>query len=64
MLNAHRPALLVSILSLHCTGTWPRSVLLALLTPNAMTDRETEELEEGEVKLESESPCQACCLQA
>lgn len=62
MLNAHRPALLVSILSLHCTGTWSRSVLLGLLTPNAMTDKETEEVEEGEVKLESESPCWACCL--
>lgn len=38
-------------------GSWPRSVLLALLTPNAAAaDREAEELEEN--------PRLGCCLRA
>lgn len=32
-------------------SSWPKSALLSLLAPKAMSNKETEELEEGEVKL-------------
>uniref|UniRef100_A0A663LS88 Mitochondrial ribosomal protein S7 n=1 Tax=Athene cunicularia TaxID=194338 RepID=A0A663LS88_ATHCN len=51
-----KTCILVSALSLPFPGFWPRFVLLGLLTPNAMSDKDTEELEEKEVKPELENP--------
>uniref|UniRef100_A0A663LS32 Mitochondrial ribosomal protein S7 n=1 Tax=Athene cunicularia TaxID=194338 RepID=A0A663LS32_ATHCN len=55
-LLCYKTCILVSALSLPFPGFWPRFVLLGLLTPNAMSDKDTEELEEKEVKPELENP--------